>query len=165
MESVLFDVLDAIGKGFSAVEIVWDTAGRDWMPGRLIWRDPRWFMFDWVGGEKCWYARSRKSSRTRPQAATAGPSLRGAMCLPASAPAVGNSAAHRAARTIQVHRAYGEGEVRATVRGGMARAAGWSYLFKNYVLKDWITFTEIFGQPLRVGKYGPGATEATSRHC
>ena len=42
----------------------------------------------------------------------------------------------------------------------IARAAGWSYLFKNYVLKDWVTFTEVFGQPLRLGKYGTGATEA-----
>jgi phage gp29-like protein len=46
------------------------------------------------------------------------------------------------------------------VRGGLARAAGWSYLFKNYVLKDWVTFAEVFGQPLRLGKYGAGATEA-----
>jgi phage gp29-like protein len=46
------------------------------------------------------------------------------------------------------------------VRGGLARAAGWAYLFKNYVLKDWVTFAEVFGQPLRLGKYSPGATEA-----
>ena len=47
--------------------------------------------------------------------------------------------------------------------GGLARAAGWSYLFKNYVLKDWVTFAEVFGQPLRVGKYGAGATEQDKR--
>ena len=45
------------------------------------------------------------------------------------------------------------------IRGGLARAAGWVYLFKNYVLKDWVTFAEVYGQPLRVGKYGAGATE------
>ena len=45
------------------------------------------------------------------------------------------------------------------IRGGLARAAGWAYLFKNYVLKDWVTFAEVYGQPLRVGKYGAGATE------
>ena len=45
------------------------------------------------------------------------------------------------------------------IRGGLARAAGWAYLFKNYVVKDWVTFTEIFGQPVRVGKYHPGASE------
>src|SRR5208337_4868486 len=45
------------------------------------------------------------------------------------------------------------------IRGGLARAAGWSYLFKSYALKDWAAFAEVYGQPLRVGKYGPGATE------
>src|SRR5258708_3738548 len=52
LTDALFDVLDAIGKGFSATEIIWDTSGREWMPVRLIWRDPRWFMFDWVSGEQ-----------------------------------------------------------------------------------------------------------------
>jgi phage gp29-like protein len=27
------------------------------------------------------------------------------------------------------------------------------------VLKDWIVFAEVYGQPMRLGKYGPGATE------
>jgi phage gp29-like protein len=29
LEGVLFDILDAVGKGFSATEIIWDTAGRE----------------------------------------------------------------------------------------------------------------------------------------
>ena len=33
------------------------------------------------------------------------------------------------------------------------------YLFKNYDLKDWIAFCEVFGMPLRLGKYAPGASE------
>src|SRR5271170_6718423 len=52
LEGVLFGVLDAIGKGFSATEIIWNTEGRTWVPERLAWRDPRWFMFDWVSGER-----------------------------------------------------------------------------------------------------------------
>jgi phage gp29-like protein len=52
LESVLFGILDAVGKGFSATEIIWDTAGREWIPKRLVWRDPRWFMFDWISGEE-----------------------------------------------------------------------------------------------------------------
>ncbi len=47
-ENVLFDMLDALGKGYSASEIIWDTSGREWFPRRLLWRDPRWFMFDWI---------------------------------------------------------------------------------------------------------------------
>jgi phage gp29-like protein len=45
------------------------------------------------------------------------------------------------------------------IRGGLARIAIWCYLFKNYVLKDWVVFAEVYGQPMRLGKYGPGATE------
>ena len=34
------------------------------------------------------------------------------------------------------------------------------YLFKNYDLKDWVSFAEVYGLPLRLGKYAPGASEA-----
>jgi SPP1 gp7 family putative phage head morphogenesis protein len=34
------------------------------------------------------------------------------------------------------------------------------YLFKNYSLKDWVIFAEVYGMPLRLGKYEPGATSA-----
>lgn len=44
------------------------------------------------------------------------------------------------------------------IRGGLARAVAWSYLFKNYDIKSWVIFAEAYGHPLRVGKYGPGAT-------
>jgi len=45
------------------------------------------------------------------------------------------------------------------IRGGLARASAWSYLFANYGLKDWVGFCELFGQPVRVGKYPVGAGE------
>lgn len=41
----LFDILDALGKGYSFTEILWDTSEGQWMPKRLEWRDPRWFRF------------------------------------------------------------------------------------------------------------------------
>ncbi|HEV2169744.1 MAG TPA: DUF935 family protein [Candidatus Binatus sp.] len=41
LDSVLFDVLDVVGKGFSVTEIMWDTLGREWFPAQLKWRDPR----------------------------------------------------------------------------------------------------------------------------
>lgn len=47
----LFDILDAIGKGFSCTEILWDTSESQWQPTRLCWRDPRWFEFDHESGE------------------------------------------------------------------------------------------------------------------
>ncbi|MCP3942046.1 MAG: DUF935 domain-containing protein, partial [Desulfobacteraceae bacterium] len=38
------DLLDAIGKGYSVVENMWQT-GTQWVP-RYEWRDPRFFVFD-----------------------------------------------------------------------------------------------------------------------
>jgi phage gp29-like protein len=45
------------------------------------------------------------------------------------------------------------------IRGGLARASAWAWLYANYVLKDWVSFCELFGQPIRVGKYPAGLDE------
>lgn len=50
LQDETFDILDAIGKGISHTEIVWDTSEGQWQPARLEWRDPRWFTFDLVDG-------------------------------------------------------------------------------------------------------------------
>ena len=44
-------------------------------------------------------------------------------------------------------------------RAGVLRVLAWMYLFKNYDLKDWVSFCEVFGMPLRLGKYSPSASE------
>jgi phage gp29-like protein len=71
LETALYDILDAVGKGFSATEIIWDTAGRDWIPRRLMWRDPRWFMFDWISGEELLVRTLRDEGPAVPADATA----------------------------------------------------------------------------------------------
>jgi len=43
-------------------------------------------------------------------------------------------------------------------RGGLLRIVAWMYLFKNYSIKDWITFAEVYGMPIRIGKYSPSAS-------
>lgn len=48
-------------------------------------------------------------------------------------------------------------------RAGVLRVVAWMYLFKNYDLKDWVSFAEIYGLPLRLGKYQPGASEEDKR--
>ncbi len=45
-------------------------------------------------------------------------------------------------------------------RAGVLRVVGWMYLLKNYALKDWAAFNEVFGMPLRLGKYDPTASPA-----
>ena len=49
------------------------------------------------------------------------------------------------------------------IRGGLARLAAWAFLFKSYTLKDWMAFLEVYGMPLRIGKYGRGSSEDDRR--
>ena len=46
------------------------------------------------------------------------------------------------------------------LRSGLARAAAWAWMFKAYTQRDWAIFAQTYGQPVRLGKYGPGASEA-----
>lgn len=45
-------------------------------------------------------------------------------------------------------------------RGGVLRTLAWSYVFRNYSMKDWSVFCEVFGMPARIGKYKRGAGNA-----
>jgi len=45
-------------------------------------------------------------------------------------------------------------------RAALFRQLVWTYLFKNYSVGDLAEFLEIYGIPLRVGKYHSGASEA-----
>lgn len=49
------------------------------------------------------------------------------------------------------------------IRQGLARTAMWIFMLKSFSLKDWMAFLEVYGMPFRIGKYGPGATEADKR--
>jgi phage gp29-like protein len=44
-------------------------------------------------------------------------------------------------------------------RAGIYRTCVWMYLFKNYTLKDWVAFAEVYGMPIRLGKYEPSASK------
>lgn len=39
------------------------------------------------------------------------------------------------------------------------RVCAWMYLFKNYAVKNWAAFAEVFGMRLGAGKYEPGASK------
>lgn len=126
LEDELFDILDAVGKGYSVCELIWETSASQWWPKRVIWRDPRWFQFDRIDGE---------TLRLRDHTAD-GADLEAFKYV------------------VHVHKAKSG----LTIRGGLARAAAWGYLFKNYTIKDWVGFAEIYGIPFRLGRYDPGAS-------
>ena len=39
------------------------------------------------------------------------------------------------------------------IRAGIMRVCAWMYLFKKYAVKDWGSFAEVYGMPLRVCKF------------
>ncbi|HBW09155.1 MAG TPA: phage tail tape measure protein [Pseudomonas sp.] len=45
-EDLLFDLLDAIGKGFSCIELDWQRLGREWLPAAFNYREASWFQLD-----------------------------------------------------------------------------------------------------------------------
>ncbi len=121
----LVDVLDAIGKSYSATEIIWDTSEGQWMPEALKWNDPRWFNFDPIDGDTLLLRGDSGDERLKPFGWI-------------------------------VHRAKVKSGL--TIRGGLARAVAWTYLFKTFTTRDWAIFCEAYGQPLRLGKFGPDAS-------
>ncbi|WP_319774461.1 DUF935 domain-containing protein [Breoghania sp.] len=122
---MLDDSLDALGKGYSAVETLWDR-GDMWRPRGYAWRDPRFFQFDRVSGQE---VRLREEG-----------SIDGKPLSPYS---------------FIVHRPKLKSGL--SIRGGLARLAVWGFVLKAFTLKDWAAFLEVFGMPLRVGKYGKSA--------
>src|SRR5229473_1323442 len=162
LREALFDMLDALGKGFSASEIIWNMSGATWYPQALVWRDPRWFLFDWVSGQQLLVRTLPNAEQAATSQASSGYTHLAGGMTPAAVRTTWNGLQPMTAPLPPYKFVIHQGRTKSglPIRGGIARAAAWAYLFKNYVLKDWVTFAEVFGQPLRLGKYGAGATEA-----
>jgi len=124
----LVDILDAIGKGYSATEIIWGIYKQEAIIEDLKWRQPKWFRFD---------QESMSELRMLDAAYIDGKPL---------TPYKYITHIHKAKSGI-------------AVRGGILRPCAWMYLFKNFTFKDWVTFAEVYAQPLRVGKYPNSASE------
>lgn len=48
------------------------------------------------------------------------------------------------------------------IRSGLARLVAVSYMAKSYTLRDWLAFAEVYGMPLRVGKYPDTLDDTTT---
>jgi phage gp29-like protein len=123
---VVGDQQDALGKGFSVGEIIWDVSGSEWRPARIAHKDPRWFGF--------------------PLESPYWPCLRDGGALVPLTP-----------YKFIVH--VPKLKSGLPLRGGLARAAAWSFMAKNFTQKDWLAFSEVYGMPLRLGKYPIGAEQ------
>jgi phage gp29-like protein len=170
LHDVVFKMLDSLGKGFSATEIIWDTNGcnagtgaPEWLPFQLKWRDPRWFMFDWISGEELLVRTLRTDGPQLPVGRESWDSrltpINFRLRNGSSGAQIGIQPATSPLAPFKFITHTTLAKAGLPIRGGLARIAIWVYLFKNYVLKDWVVFAEVYGQPMRLGKYGPGATE------
>ena len=174
----IYDMLDGIGKGFSATEIEWETNTRIegdvwWVPKRLHWRDPRWFMFDWISGRSVLVRTLRTDGQIIDRAESAKSRLD--MSKDGGQHLAGriknwNWNTEGAKIGIQpltaplnpykfiVH--FGRAKSGLPIRCGLTRLIAWVYLFKNYARKDWAAFVERYGLPIRLGVYDGGANDA-----
>ena len=119
-DDVLYDMTDAIGKGFAALEIEWKKDGGWWIPA-LTHRPQSWF---------CLHRGERQELRLRTGATQPDGSIGEPL------------------------RPLGWLE-----RSAMFRQLVWPYLFKNYSVGDLAEFLEIYGIPVRVGRYPASASE------
>lgn len=125
-EDMLFDVTDAIGKGFANLEIEWHRLDGFWLPKTISHRPQSWFQI----------ARGyRQEIRLRDT--------------------VGGTPLQPFGWITHVHKAKSG----TLERSALFRVLAWPYLFKNYSVGDLAEFLEIYGIPMRVGKYPSGATE------
>lgn len=97
----IFDMLDAIGKGVSFTEIIWDMSAGQFWPARLEYRDPRWFTFD------------RRTLRQ--------PLLRGG---------IDGSGQPEPLPPFKFITTQIKAKSGLPVRGGIARLAAWAWMFK-----------------------------------
>lgn len=127
LEEVMFDLSDAILKGFSALELEWQSVERLKMPVAAHWRDPAWFQT---------HPDDRNELRLRDG------SYEGLRLQPFGW-------IKHCARAKSGYLA----------RQGLIRVLAWPFIFKNYSVRDLAEFLEIYGLPIRLGKYPSGATK------
>jgi len=127
--SLRVDALDAVGHGYSCIELGWgrNLQGR-WFPMQIEHRPPTWFTVD---------PADRNTLRLRDSGSAYGVELQ----------PFGWIAHQHKSRAGYI------------ARTGLFRSLAWPYLYKNYSVRDLAEFLEIYGLPIRIGKYPAGADE------
>lgn len=130
-EVMLYDLTDAIGKGFACQEIEWHRVDKFWLPKTITHRPQSWFSL---------HRGYRQELRLRSDKAVDG---------------VPGEPLNPFGWITHVHKAK-SGYLE---RSALFRQLTWTYLFKNYSVGDLAEFLEIYGIPLRIGKYPSSASE------
>jgi len=125
--SIRMDALDAIGHGYSCLELGWGrTAQGLWFPNQVEHRPPSWFTCP---------PDNRNTLHLRESGALYGVPLQAFGWI------------------VHTHKS----RAGYIARTGLYRSLAWPYLYKNFSVRDLAEFLEIYGLPIRVGKYPAGA--------
>lgn len=130
LENLLMDMMDAVGHGFSALEIEWKLEGGKYIPNNFIARPQSWFKLD-----------KNDNLLLKTPSNAMGEPLR----------PFGWVVHSHKSRSVQL------------ARMGLFRTLAWLYMFKHYSVRDFAEFLELYGMPIRIGKYGAGATNEEKR--
>ena len=126
-DTLLLDLLDAIGHGFSCSEITWGFTDGVWLPTKFEHRPQYWFQLD---------------TNTRTEIRLRNMSVDGDPLWPFG-------------WIIHKHGAK-SGELS---RSGLYRVLAWPWLMKQYSLRDLAEYLEIYGLPVKIGKYPRNAPD------
>jgi phage gp29-like protein len=135
-EDVELDLLDAIAKGYSLAEIRWNTDGRYAVIENMEWIHPK---------RVCFYEFSKGQWE---------PMMKVPRILTEAQPIYGEE---MPPFKLIYHRYKARSGY--DTHAGIMRVCAWMYLFKNYAIKDWVAFSEVYGMPIRIGKFDPGASQ------
>jgi phage gp29-like protein len=131
--AIRFDALDAIGHGYSCLELGWSrTKSGYWLPRQVEHRPPSWFTVPQA---------DRNTLHLRTQAAIEGEPLQPWGWI------------------VHQHKSRSG----YLPRAGLHRSLAWPFLFKNYSVRDLAEFLEIYGLPIRLGKYPTAAGDSEKR--
>ena len=134
-EDMVFDLTDAIGKGYACLELEWHRVEGWWVPKTITHRPQSWFTLNRG------YRQELRLRTNTVSASEAGP-VQGDPLTPFG-------------WITHVHKAK-SGYLE---RSALFRQLVWTYLFKNYSVGDLAEFLEIYGIPVRIGKYPASASE------
>lgn len=134
-DTAMMDMMDAVGKGISILEIEWDLCPVDGILRNVITDIQQ------VHAKKLIWDAITDEMKICTQEYPMGISLPDNKFV------------------VHKYKAKSGHESRA----GILRIIAWMYLFKNYTVKDWVAFCEVFGMPLRLGKYNQSASRDDKR--
>ncbi|MDG6480579.1 DUF935 domain-containing protein [Glaesserella parasuis] len=126
LEDLIIDCMDAVGHGFSALEIEWAFNGKVWYPNAFIHRPQSWFKWDKLDNLLLKTPQNQTGEPLRPYG-----------------------------WVVHTHKSRST----QAARNNLFRTLAWLYMFKHYSIHDFAEFLELYGMPIRIGKYGAGATK------